>query len=449
MISIKNSAFALVFFASSERTSALGSTLSTSSKKFSPVPSPSTKLWPLKPMQQRQAAVLPVLALAGDFSWSSIGLIGLVLLGLLAYLLLLLFTAGFTLVERKIMALFQRREGPDRLGPEGLGQPFADALKLLRKETLAPKHSPEERLFLVASLISLAVALGLWTLVPLGASGALSATAVSLLLLLGLSSLATYGVVFAGWSANSKYAFMGSLRSVAQLVSYEILLSLALLTLVTWASDLDLGGLAQSQQGHGMQLCAPLLFSVFFLVCLAEANRTPFDLPEAEAELVSGYNVEHSSMLFAFFFLAEYSGMGLLSVLGSVAFAGGAMPALGFWAALTLGAKVMFLCTIFVLVRAALPRVRFDHLVSLCWKYLFPALLLFVLGAVAQATGFLGAPEVQENLFASYGSFTILLGRSAFFTVAPVQRIFVHFYKKLKQCLNWTLSPFCLYFSRL
>lgn len=364
----------------------------------------------------------------------------------------LVFTAAFTLLERKLMGLHQRREGPDRVGFEGVGQPFADGLKLLRKETLRPKDTPEGRVFLLAPLLSLWVSLLLWTFLPFSEAGALFNEEVGLLLVLGLSSLGSYGVIYAGWASNNKYALLGAFRAVAQFISYEILFSLLFLPLIALTASTNLVALVAYQALEGWFVYLLPLWLLSFVVVLAETNRTPFDLPEAEAELVAGFNVEYSSLLFAFFFLAEYSGMGFFGGLLASLFFGGwsghpggagvptldpwelqpppsiddLLPVLAgaslqgeggdrwglllvvdsSWAAafpmptageLLLGVvvvalKVQLACAAFILVRAALPRHRFDQLIQLCWKYLFPLVLALVLAVVAlQYSALLGA----------------------------------------------------------
>lgn len=350
--------------------------------------------------------------------------LGLLLLLLLFVVGLLIFIAAFTLVERKLMGLQQRREGPDRVGFEGLGQPFADGLKLVRKETTRPKDSPEERVFRLSPLLSLWVALMLWGFIPFSSAGALYGGEMGLLLLLGLASLGSYGVIYAGWASNSKYALLGSFRAVAQFVSYEILFSVLFLPLLAASSSANLLTLVQQQLQLGWFSYLVPLWLLAFLVVLAETNRTPFDLPEAEAELVAGFNVEYSALLFAFFFLAEYSSMGFFGALLVTLFFGGygvpwssaapsaplLKPETGIpnlqpengeelplllttllgcsGEALLLALKVQLVCAAFIGVRASLPRKRFDQLVLLCWKYLFPLVLALVLSLVAltQAT---------------------------------------------------------------
>jgi NADH:ubiquinone oxidoreductase subunit H len=250
-------------------------------------------------------------------------LAGALLLPLLSYVTVLIFIAAFTLFERKTMGLFQRREGPDRVGLEGFGQPFADGLKLVLKETLLPRQIPAPSVFYLAPLLSLTLSLALWLLLPLGAAGALVSSPISLLLLLALSSLGSYGVIYSGWSSNNKYALLGSLRAVAQFISYEIILSLLFLPFVAAVGSLNLWAVVSFQGAWGSFAYLAPLALIFAIAMLAETNRTPFDLPEAEAELVSGFNVEYSSLLFAFFFLAEYGSMGLMAALFVALFGGG------------------------------------------------------------------------------------------------------------------------------
>lgn len=282
------------------------------------------------------------------------------------------------------------------MGFEGLGQPFADGLKLLRKETLRPKDSPDRRLFLLAPLLSLWVSLSLWALLPASPAGPLCGSEVGLPLLLGLAGLGSYGVIYSGWASNSKYALLGSFRAVAQFVSYELIFSTLFLPLLGAAGSAQLQALVLYQAAEGWFAYLLPLWGLALLTLLAEANRTPFDLPEAEAELVAGFNVEYSSILFALFFLAEYGGMGFFSALLATLFFGGwgAAP-LGGGGAAPLGAaatalgvgllalKIQLGCVAFVFIRAALPRLRFDQLLSLCWRYLFPLVLATALLALA------------------------------------------------------------------
>lgn len=239
---------------------------------------------------------------------------------------ILIFTAAFTLYERKLMALFQRREGPDKIGFEGLGQPFADGLKLVRKETLYPKDTAEQKIFFISPMISFWVSLILWSFIPFAPNTVIINSEVSVLLILGISSIGSYGVIYAGWASNNKYALMGAFRAVAQFISYEIIFSIVILPVLAITSSTNLHTIAQFQSTFGSFIYLIPFWFILFIVLLAESNRTPFDLPEAEAELVSGFNVEYSSLLFALFFLAEYASMGFFSAFFVTIFFGGWSP---------------------------------------------------------------------------------------------------------------------------
>ena len=258
-----------------------------------------------------------------SFTNMSISLIIFFIICIIFFIGILVFTAAFTLVERKLMGLYQRREGPDKVGFEGIGQPFADGLKVIKKEIVIPKDTAESRLFFIAPLISLWVSLTLWSLIPFTSIGSFCNSEVSLLIVLGLSSISSYGVIFAGWASNNKYAFMGALRAVSQFISYEIIFSILLLPVITVVGSTNLLTINFFQENAGWFVYLTPFWGLTFVVLLAETNRTPFDLPEAEAELVSGFNVEYSSLLFAFFFLAEYAGMGFLGALLTLFFFGG------------------------------------------------------------------------------------------------------------------------------
>lgn len=237
---------------------------------------------------------------------------------------ILIFIAFFTLAERKFMGLLQRREGPDKVGFEGILQPIADGVKLAKKEVIKPKDNMNPFLFSIAPMISFTVSISLWSLIPLNSYGAFSNPEISILLILGISSFGSYGVIYSGWASNNKYALMGSLRSVAQLISYEIIFSILFMPIIAISRSFNLSKIVEYQEINGWfgWYLLPISF-IFFVVALAETNRTPFDLPEAEAELVSGYNVEYSSLIFALFFLAEYSSMGIISALFVTCFWGG------------------------------------------------------------------------------------------------------------------------------
>jgi NADH-quinone oxidoreductase subunit H len=290
---------------------------------------------------------------------------------------LLIAVAYFTLAERKILSSIQRRKGPNVVGTFGLLQPLADGLKLFVKETILPSNC-DVVLFIFAPILTFFLSLLSWVVIPFGKGMSYSELNIGILYLLAISSLGVYGIIIAGWSSNSKYAFLGALRSSAQMVSYELTIGFSILSVVVCAQSLNLVDIVLSQQK--IWYCVPLfpVFVIFFISSLAETNRHPFDLPEAEAELVSGYNVEYSAMGFALFFLGEYSNMLLMSALTSILFLGGWLAPLylnfipgPFW----LGLKISFFVVLFVLARAILPRYRYDQLMRLGWKVFLPLTL--------------------------------------------------------------------------
>src|SRR5947209_8149532 len=290
--------------------------------------------------------------------------------------------AFMTLAERKVMASMQRRVGPNVVGFYGTLQPFADGLKLLLKEAVIPSHA-NKVLFLVSPFVTLSLALMGWAAIPFAKGTVLADISLGVLFLLAISSLGVYGVLLAGWSANSKYAFLGSLRSSAQLVSYELPLAMVILIIVSITGSLSFLQIVEFQQGVWLIIPLLPLSLVWFIIILAETNRAPFDLPEAEQELIAGFMVEHSAIPFAFFYLAEYGSILLMSTLTSIFFLGGylvpfVLSTHPFWQSLTLGLKSSLFFFIFVWVRATLPRVRFDQLMVLCWCSLLPLGFAFV-----------------------------------------------------------------------
>ena len=298
---------------------------------------------------------------------------------------LLLAIAFLTLTERKVMASMQRRKGPDVVGVFGLFQPIADGLKLLVKEPVLPS-SANLVIFPFAPVLTFLLSQVAWAVIPFGEGLVLADLNVGLLYMFAVSSLGVYGIITAGWSSNSKYAFLGSLRSAAQMVSYEVSIGLILITVLLCVGSLNLTQVVLAQEK--VWFCVPLfpLLIMFFISCLAETNRAPFDLPEAEAELVAGYNVEYSSMGFALFFLGEYANMIVMSSLCSLFFLGGWLPpfnfALFYWipGVFWFAIKIIFFLFVFVWVRAAFPRYRYDQLMTLGWKVLLPlSLAWFIL----------------------------------------------------------------------
>jgi len=296
---------------------------------------------------------------------------------------MLLTVAFLTVFERKILAAMQKRRGPNVVGIFGLLQAFADALKLLVKEPVIPSSS-NKFLFVLAPIYILFLSLLGWAVIPFSEGVVLADLNVGLLYSLAVSSLGVYGIIIAGWASNSRYAFLGALRSAAQMISYEVSFGLIIINILLCVGSLNLTEIVLFQDS--VWLIVPLLFPfvMFFISVLAETNRAPFDLPEAEAELVSGYNVEYSSTGFAFFFIAEYNSMLLMSFLTSLLFLGGWLPLPFFnsgfegnvvWLAL----KVLVVLFLFVWIRATNPRYRYDQLMYLGWKVLLPQALVWIL----------------------------------------------------------------------
>ncbi|MCS7199721.1 MAG: NADH-quinone oxidoreductase subunit NuoH [Caldimicrobium sp.] len=310
--------------------------------------------------------------------WSEIVI--LVAVALLLLLVALFHVAYLTYAERKIIARMQQRLGPNRVGPRGLLQPIADVLKLLHKEDIIP-YGVDKPIFHLAPLVSLVCAASGLALIPLWDTFVLSNLNVGLLFLLALSSLSAYGVILSGWASNSRYAFLGALRASAQLISYEIAMSLALLSVVLMAGSFNLQDIVKAQMESPFKayiIPQIIAFFIFMVSAIAETNRVPFDLPEAETELVAGYFVEYSGIRFALFYLAEYFGMVVMCALAVTCFLGGYIgpfniPGLPFfWFLLKLYVLLFF----YIWVRATLPRYRYDQLMGLGWKVLIPLGLL-------------------------------------------------------------------------
>ena len=301
---------------------------------------------------------------------------------------MLLAVAYFTVAERKIMGAIQRRRGPNVIGFIGLLQALADGLKLFVKETILPSNS-NLGVFLLAPILSFLLSVVSWAVIPFSHKLVLADINLGILYLFALSSLNVYGIVLAGWSSNSKYAFLGALRSAAQMISYEISIGFIILSIAVCVGSLNLSQIILAQTE--VWLIFPLfpLFVMFYISMLAETNRHPFDLPEAEAELVSGYNVEYSSMTFALFFLGEYSNMLLMSSLSAILFLGGWLPIVNIFplnflpGSLWFSLKVLLGALFFIITRATLPRYRYDQLMYLGWKSFLPfaiGYLMFTIG---------------------------------------------------------------------
>nr|YP_010120177.1 NADH dehydrogenase subunit 1 [Pseudo-nitzschia micropora]QRC76531.1 NADH dehydrogenase subunit 1 [Pseudo-nitzschia micropora] len=301
---------------------------------------------------------------------------------------LLLSVAFFTVAERKIMGAIQRRRGPNVIGFVGLLQAIADGLKLLVKETILPSNS-NLGIFLLAPVLSFILSVIGWGVIPFSHTIVIADVNLGILYIFAISSLNVYGLILAGWASNSKYAFLGALRSTAQMISYEISIGFIVLSIAVCVGSLNLSKIVLAQKEVWLLIPLFPLFVMFYISMLAETNRHPFDLPEAEAELVSGYNVEYSAMTFALFFLGEYSNMLLMCALSSVLFFGGWLPPFdifpltwipgSIWFSLKVAVGAIF----FILTRAALPRYRYDQLMHLGWKCFLPlaiGYLMFTVG---------------------------------------------------------------------
>jgi NADH-quinone oxidoreductase subunit H len=328
------------------------------------------------------------------FFHTPFGYLILIVLEALALLVpLLIGVAYLTYFERKVLAAVQLRRGPNVVGPFGLYQPFADAIKMIMKETIIPSGS-NPLLFLMAPMLTFGLAMIAWAVIPVDNGWAIADINVGVLYLFAISSLGVYGIIIAGWASNSKYAFLGAMRSAAQMVSYEVSMGFVIVSVLLCAGSLNLNEIVLAQR-H-VWFCLPLLpmFIVFFISALAETNRSPFDLPEGESEIVAGFFVEYSSMSFALFFLGEYANMILMSGMTTILFLGGwlgpfgLLPQLGvLWFVL----KICFCLFVFLWVRATFPRYRYDQLMRLGWKVFLPLSLgwLIITAGVLLAMGWL------------------------------------------------------------
>ena len=323
-----------------------------------------------------------------------IGHVELVVMQALALLVpLLIVVAYVTYAERKVLAGMQLRKGPNVVGPFGLLQPFADALKMLMKETIIPSGS-NPLLFLMAPMLTFGLAMVAWAVIPVNDGWAIADINVGVLYLFAISSLGVYGVIIAGWASNSKYAFLGALRSAAQMVSYEVSMGFGIVCVLIVAGSLNLSDIVRAQQGstflpwftclHWFFIPLFPMFIIFFISILAETNRAPFDLPEGESEIVAGFFVEYSSMSFALFFLGEYANMVLMSAMTTILFLGGWLPPFDVapftWVpgVLWFFLKICFVLFCFIWARAPFPRYRYDQLMRLGWKVFLPFSLLWL-----------------------------------------------------------------------
>ncbi len=302
-----------------------------------------------------------------------------------------------TYFERKALAAFQLRKGPNRVGPFGLFQPFADAVKVFTKETVIPAGASRS-LFLVAPMITFILACLAWAVIPVDDGWAPANINVGILYLFAISSLGVYGIIIAGWASNSKYAFLGAMRSAAQMVSYEVSIGFVLVTVLLCVGSLNLNDVVRAQAHHWFAFTGLFpMFIVFLISMLAETNRAPFDLPEGESEIVAGFFVEYSAMSFALFYLGEYTNMLMMSALASILFLGGWQAPLGLTfipGVIWLFAKICLIMFFFFWARATFPRYRYDQLMRLGWKIFLPLSLAWLVLTASYLELFNALPDI-------------------------------------------------------
>jgi len=315
---------------------------------------------------------------------TDIGIIILTVLKSLALIVpLLIGVAYLTYAERKVLGAIQLRKGPNVVGPFGLWQPFADAIKMMFKETIIPSGS-NRALFLLAPMLTFGLAVTAWAVIPVNNHWAIANINVGILYIFAISSLGVYGIIIAGWASNSKYAFLGAMRSAAQMVSYEVSMGFVIVTVIVCAGSTDLNAIVLAQRHIWFAIPLLPIFIIFFISGLAETNRAPFDLAEGDTEIVAGFFVEYSAMSFALFFLGEYANMFLISATTTVLFLGGWLPLVPYppftwvpgvvWFVL----KVCLCLFVFLWVRATLPRYRYDQIMALGWKVFLPISLAWL-----------------------------------------------------------------------
>jgi NADH-quinone oxidoreductase subunit H len=286
-------------------------------------------------------------------------------------------------LDRRIWAFVQKRQGPNVVGPFGLFQPLADALKYIFKEIIIPSSS-NKVIFVLAPIITMTLALISWAVIPFSATQVLADINVGILYLFAVSSLGVYGIIMGGWASNSKYPFLGAIRSAAQMISYEVSIGVIIINVLLCVGSLNLNEIVMAQENLWFVIPLFPMFVIFFISALAETNRPPFDLPEADAELVAGYQTEYSGMMYAMFWLGEYANILLMCAMGSVLFLGGWLSPIEIYpfnlipAAIWLIFKILFLFILFALVKAIVPRYRYDQLMRLGWKIFLPLSLTWV-----------------------------------------------------------------------
>ncbi len=286
-------------------------------------------------------------------------------------------------LDRRVWAFVQKRRGPNVVGPFGLLQSLADALKYIFKEIIIPSSS-NKIIFILAPIITMTLALIAWAVIPFGENEVLANINVGILYIFAVSSLGVYGIIMGGWASNSKYPFLGSIRSAAQMVSYEVSIGIIIINVLLCVGSLNLSDIVMAQENIWFVIPLFPMFIIFFISALAETNRPPFDLPEAEAELVAGYQTEYSGMMYAMFWLGEYANILLMCALGSILFLGGWLSPIDLYpfnlipGAIWLIFKILFLFFLFALVKAVVPRYRYDQLMRLGWKIFLPLSLIYV-----------------------------------------------------------------------
>jgi len=310
----------------------------------------------------------------------------------------LISVAFLVYAERKILALIQLRKGPNIVGPFGLLQSFADALKLITKENILPSGS-NKIVFLLAPIITMVLSLAAWAVIPFAPGWVISDINVGIMYLFAISSLGVYGIIMAGWASNSKYPFLGALRSAAQMVSYEVSIGFVIITVLLCVGSLNLTKIVEAQETVWFAIPLLPMFIIFFISALAETNRLPFDLPEDESTLVAGFFTEYSSASFVLFFLAEYASMILMSAMTVILFLGGWLPLFDIYplniipGVIWFTLKIMFVLFLFIWVRGTFPRYRYDQLMRLGWKVFLPLSLLWVV----ITAGFLVTFDIVPN----------------------------------------------------
>ena len=310
----------------------------------------------------------------------------------------LISVAFLVYAERKILALIQLRKGPNVVGPFGLLQSFADALKLITKENILPSGS-NKIVFLLAPIITMVLSLAAWAVIPFAPGWVISDINVGIMYLFAISSLGVYGIIMAGWASNSKYPFLGALRSAAQMVSYEVSIGFVIITVLLCVGSLNLTKIVEAQQTVWFAIPLLPMFIIFFISALAETNRLPFDLPEDESTLVAGFFTEYSSASFVLFFLAEYASMILMSAMTVILFLGGWLPLFDIYplniipGVIWFTVKIMFVLFLFIWVRGTFPRYRYDQLMRLGWKVFLPISLFWVV----ITAGFLVTFDIVPN----------------------------------------------------